>query len=63
MTNRETKKITWYELHNYHSSELKKKYKINDNQLEQSMRTHMDGANAQERRKFYGDVWDSKNKS
>ncbi len=57
------KKISWYDLHNLHSSELKNKYKINDKQLEQGMRKHMDGANSQEQRKFYGDVWDSKNKS
>ena len=60
---RPTKKISYYELMNMHSSELKNKYKINDRQLEQSSRTHLDGANVPERQKFYKDVWDSKNKS
>ena len=58
-----SKKISYYELQNYHSSELKKKYKINDRQLEQSMRSHLDGASMNDRKKFYHEVWDSKNKS
>lgn len=56
------KKISWYELTNSHSSDLKKKYRINDRQLEQSVRQHLDGASVNERREFYKDVWDSKNK-
>lgn len=57
------KKISWYDMHNMHSSEIKKKYKINDRQMEQGVRRHMDGANASERRELYGQVWNSKNKS
>jgi hypothetical protein len=60
---RDSKKISFYELQNMHSSELKKKYKMNDRQLEQSMRNHMDGANREERSQFYKEVWDSKDKS
>lgn len=60
---KDTKKISWNEMHNYHSSELKKKYKINDRQLEQSVRYHLDGANAAERRNVYKEVYESKNKS
>ena len=56
------KKISWYELHNTHSSELKKKYKIDDRQLEKSVRSHLDGANASERQKLYKEVWESKDK-
>lgn len=58
----DSKKISYYELKNMHSSELKKKYKINDRQLEQSARRHMDGASREERSQFYKEVWDSKDK-
>lgn len=58
------KKISWYDLQNLHSSEIKKKYKIeSDRKLELGMRHHMDGANAEQRRNFYHEVWDSKHKS
>lgn len=57
------KKISWYDMQNLHSSEIKKKYKINDRQMENGVRRHMDGANSTERRELYGQVWDSKNKS
>jgi len=60
---KDTKKISYYELQNLHSSELKKKYKINDRQLEQSMRNHLDGASVKDRTQFYKEVWDSKHKS
>lgn len=59
---KDTKKISFHELMNMHSSELKKKYRIDDRQLEKSVRNHLDGANASERRQFYSEVWDSKNK-
>jgi len=60
---REVKRISWYELQSMHPTELKQKFKINDRQLEQSLRTHLDGATANERREVYHQVWDSKNKS
>ena len=56
------KKISWYDMQNLHYSEIKKKYKVSDRQMEQGVRRHMDGANAQERRELYGQVWDSRNK-
>lgn len=59
---RDIKKISWYELNNTHSSELKKKYRINDSQLEQSVRNHLDGASISEKQSVYKDVWDPKNK-
>lgn len=53
-------KVTWQDLHTATPKELKKTYKLNDRQLEQAMRPHMDGANHQERRDFYKTVWDKK---
>ncbi len=59
---KDVKKISFHELFNMHSSELKKKYRINDRELEKSVRYHLDGASPDERRTVYKDVWDSKNK-
>ena len=53
-------KITWGDLHQATSAELKKVYKVNDRQLEQHVRKHMDGANAQERRGLYETVYGKK---
>jgi hypothetical protein len=55
-----TGKVTWQDLHAATFKELKKTYKLNDQQLEQSVRKHMDGANAGERRDLYKAVWDKK---
>ncbi|HEX4372204.1 MAG TPA: hypothetical protein VHZ50_02765 [Puia sp.] len=46
-------KVTWNDLNNATQSELKKTYKLSDRQMEQSVRHHLDGANAQERRQVY----------
>lgn len=54
------KKVTWNDLHSATFQEIKKTYKLNDRQLEVSVRNHMDGANHQERREFYQTVWDKK---
>lgn len=56
-------KVTWNDLHSGTFQELKRTYKLNDMQLEQQVRKHMDGANAGERRELYKTVWDSKGKS
>jgi hypothetical protein len=53
-------KITWNDLFNGTFKELKKTYKLNDMQLENQVRRHMDGANHQERRELYKAVWDKK---
>lgn len=53
-------KITWNDLQCGTFKELKKIYKLNDTQLENQVRRHMDGANPQERRDLYKKVWDSK---
>jgi hypothetical protein len=55
-------KVTWGDLHSATFSELKKTYKLNDRQLENQVRRHMDGANSQERRDLYKQVWDKKDK-
>lgn len=55
-------KPTWNDLHTATHQELKKSYKLNDMQLENAVRRHMDGANHQERREFYKTVWDKKTK-
>jgi len=54
---KDSKKISWHEITNLPSSELKKKYKIDDKQLEVSVRRHLDGANVSERQKLYKEVW------
>lgn len=53
-------KVTWGDLHSATFSELKKTYKLNDRQLEHEVRSHLDGANAEERRNLYGKVWDKR---
>lgn len=53
-------KVTWNDLHSATFHELKKTYKLNDRQLENQVRRHMDGADAQERRDLYKAVWDKK---
>lgn len=53
-----TSKVTWNDLQDATQQEIKKTYKLNDRQLENQVRYHLDGANAKERRdlyeKFYG---------
>lgn len=50
-------KVTWNDLHNATFKEIKKIYKLNDMQLENSVRRHMDGASPEERRNLYKTVW------
>jgi len=53
-------KVTWNDLHSGTFKELKKTYKLNDQQLENQVRRHMDGADNRERRELYKTVWDKK---
>jgi len=53
-------KVTWNDLSNATTNELKAKYKLNDKQFEQQVRRHMDGASPQERRDLYKKVWDKR---
>lgn len=49
----EKQKVTWNDLHNATSAELKKTYKLTDRQLEQQVSSHVQDASKQERRKIY----------
>jgi hypothetical protein len=53
-------KVTWQDLFTGTSKELQKTYKLNDIQLENQVRRHMDGANPAERRQLYETVWAKK---
>lgn len=53
-------KVTWNDLHNATFKELKKTYKLTDRQLENQVRKHMDGANAEQRSDLYKMVWSKK---
>lgn len=55
-------RVTWNDLHSATFKELKKTYKLNDRQLENQVRRHLDGSNAQERRQLYNAVWDKGSK-
>jgi hypothetical protein len=55
-------KVTWGDLQNATHKELKKVYKLDDRQLENQVRRHLDGATAKERRDMYGNVWTNKAK-
>lgn len=57
-----TVKVTWNDLHSATFKELKKTYRLNDTQLENQVRRHLDGANPKERRDLYKAVWDKKDK-
>jgi len=46
-------KVTWHDIHTATFNELKKTYGLNDRQLEQQVRSHLDGANSEERRHIY----------
>jgi G:T-mismatch repair DNA endonuclease (very short patch repair protein) len=46
-------KVTWNDVHEATRSELMATYKLNDRQLEQHLRKHLDGANAKDRRETY----------
>ena len=54
------KKVTWNDLHDATPNELKNKYKINDRQLENHVRSHLDGANAKERTDLYKKLWNKR---
>lgn len=52
--------VTWNDLFNGSHAELKKTYKLNDRQLENQVRRHLDGADHKERRDLYETVWSKK---
>lgn len=53
-------KVTWNDLHNATFKELKKTYKLNDRQLENQVRQHLDGASSEQRSQLYKTVWSKK---
>ncbi len=53
-------KVTWNDIETGSQSELKKTYKLNDRQIEQQFRKHLDGANTQERRQIYQQFYSRK---
>jgi hypothetical protein len=57
---RQMKKLSWNEICNYSGKELKAHYKLNDRQVEQKMRHHLDGASHSERREVYQQLWKDK---
>lgn len=55
---------TWNDLFEAKPSDLKRVYKLNDRQLEQNVRKHMDGSTSDvQRRAFYESIYSSKAKS
>ena len=52
-----SKTPTWNDFNSARPAELKKTYKINDRQLENAFRNHLDGANANERRSMYDKLY------
>jgi hypothetical protein len=53
----EMSKVTWNDIKDATSHELKKVYKLNDRQLEVAVRKHLDGANQVERRAKYQELY------
>lgn len=58
------RKPTWNDINEATSSDLKRVYKLNDRQLEQAVRGHMDGiTSSQQKRDFYEKVYNTKHKT
>lgn len=55
-------KPTYNDLMNAPQKDIKRIYKLNDRQMEQAVRKHMDGANNAERRGLYQTVFTNKGK-
>lgn len=53
-------KVTWNDIQEAHQNDLKRVYKLSDRDLEKQIRTHMDGANHEERRNFYQKMYGNK---
>jgi len=56
-------KVTFQDLYSATPKELKKTYKLTDRQLEQQVRRHLDGANAEERRSLYEATYSTRHKN
>lgn len=55
-------KVSWNDLHNATQKELKQTYKLNDMQLENQVRKHMDGASMEQRKELYQTVYSKRDK-
>ena len=55
-------KVTYNDLKEATQADLRRVYKLNDRTLEHAVRSHLDGANAVERRQTYETVYSNKNK-
>lgn len=55
-------KVTWNDMKDATQKELKRIYKLNDRQLENQIRGHLDGANSCERRELYQTVYGKRDK-
>lgn len=62
-TESKMKKIGWNDLMQGHQDDLKRIYKVNDRQLEQAVRRHLDGSSPKDRREVYENVYNNKRKS
>jgi hypothetical protein len=49
--------VTWNDLKNGTQNDLKKTYKLDAKGMEKAVRTHLQGANAKERRDFYDNFY------
>jgi hypothetical protein len=58
-----SKKIHFNDIMEAKPADLKRIYKVDDRQLENAVRSHMDGANPKERRDHYEAVYNLKRKS
>ncbi len=56
------KNITWNDIREAHQNDLTRVYRMDNRQLEQSLRRHLDGANADERRKVYETLYGKRSK-
>lgn len=52
-----SKEPTWNDFHEAKPAELKRTYKLNDTQLENSYRKHLYGASPSERRNMYEQLY------
>ena len=50
-------KVTYHDIMNAPTNELKKKYKLNDRQLETQVRNHLYGATREERTREYQRIY------
>ena len=55
-------KVTWNDIQNGTQNDLKKVYKLDSRGMEKQIRSHLDGANAKERRQVYDKFYSRREK-